>query len=607
MGTRLTTRFDETMPNTIRDVLSESSDDRPPGWQARLARIRTCLEDDGPIVVWLHGPVGAGKTALMAEVLRLARHSEVRVVRIDCRTIEPTAAGLLGYFSELLETELEEPEHAACFLSALGPRVLIEFDNYEVFRLADTWLRLAFIPALGSGARVVFVSREPPSAGWLSAMEWQPYFLRVSLSPQPGSDPDGLARRLLGISDPAVLEALEAVSVVRRITRPMLAALCPASEPATLYEALASLSFVESRRDGLAMQDDVRKIIGGRLQAADPTRYRAYQQQAWKLMRRQLRESARADLWRNTADTIYLIENPVIREAFFPSESARYSVQPAMPDDKRDIMQIASRHEPPGAVRAAELWWKHMMRAFHMVRDAAGSAVGYYCMARPDELFQDWMRQDPVAGHWQRHLSLRGASNRVPALFLRRWLSIEDGEHPCAVQAAAWIDIKRTYLELRPGLRRVYLALQDVGPYGPVATQLGFTVLEDLSEEIGGSTYYTAMLDFGPASVDGWISDLVAAELGIAEDRLLDPATRELVLDGRRIALTRLEYGLISALENRAGEAVARAELLQSVWGKNYEGGSNVVDAVVRGLRRKCGADADILETVRGVGYRLRA
>jgi DNA-binding response OmpR family regulator len=46
---------------------------------------------------------------------------------------------------------------------------------------------------------------------------------------------------------------------------------------------------------------------------------------------------------------------------------------------------------------------------------------------------------------------------------------------------------------------------------------------------------------------------------------------------------------------------------LEQVWGHNYEGGSNVVDAVVRGLRKKCGEHADIVETVRGVGYRLRA
>ena len=42
------------------------------------------------------------------------------------------------------------------------------------------------------------------------------------------------------------------------------------------------------------------------------------------------------------------------------------------------------------------------------------------------------------------------------------------------------------------------------------------------------------MLDFGPSSVDGWLARLVAAELGVEEDSLLDCAARELALDGRR-------------------------------------------------------------------------
>ncbi len=56
----------------------------------------------------------------------------------------------------------------------------------------------------------------------------------------------------------------------------------------------------------------------------------------------------------------------------------------------------------------------------------------------------------------------------------------------------------------------------------------------------------------------------------------------------------------------RQGKAVSRSELLQEVWETRYEGGSNVVDAVVRSVRRKLGSQASRLETVTGVGYRLR-
>jgi ABC-type cobalamin transport system ATPase subunit len=593
------------MTRTIRDVLSGTDDEQP--WQPQLDKVVTCLADDGPIVVWIHGPVGAGKTSLLAAFGGLAADRGASVISIDCRTVEPTEAGLLQELSEVLGQSLDSVSSAASAVSALADRAILAFDNYEVFRLADAWLRREFIPQLSASARVLMVSAEPPAAGWISAAEWQRHFLPVSLAVAADLDPPAQTRRYLAdISNPDTRRAIEAASVIRRITQPMLGALCPGQDADTLFEEIADQPFVETRRDGLAMLDVIHREVAERLNAADPERYRGYQRVAWKQLREQLRNSAPADLWRTTADVIYLIENPVIREAFFPSKSAQVSVETAMPGDQAAMLDITSRHEPD-AVDIMALWWKHLPGAFHIVRDTAGDVVGFYCIALPTELRSEWMAFDPVARQWQRHLEQSGKSNLAPSLFLRRWLSREAGEAPSPEQAAAWIDVKRTYLELRPALRRVYLALRDIGPYGPVATQLGFAVLDDCSTDLGDLHYHTAMLDFGPGSVDGWIVNLVAAELGIAEDQLLDKAARELVVNGSRVSLTPLEFGVVSMLESRPGEAVSRTELLKSVWGHDYDGGSNVVDAVVRGLRRKCGEHADILETVRGVGYRLRA
>lgn len=52
---------------------------------------------------------------------------------------------------------------------------------------------------------------------------------------------------------------------------------------------------------------------------------------------------------------------------------------------------------------------------------------------------------------------------------------------------------------------------------------------------------------------------------------------------------------------------VNRISLLQDVWGYSYQGGSNVVEAVIRSLRKKLGSRASMIETVRGSGYRLRS
>ena len=188
------------------------------------------------------------------------------------------------------------------------------------------------------------------------------------------------------------------------------------------------------------------------------------------------------------------------------------------------------------------------------------------------------------------------------ALFLRRWLSAQDGEAPSPVQAACWVDVKRKYLELRPHLRRVYLTVRDLEPYAAAALKLGFRVL--VEADVDG--WHSALLDLGPSSVDGWLARLVAAELGVEDDSLLDCAARELVFNGRRIGLTRLEFGVMEFLDRRTGEAVPRSALLASVWEQNYDGGGNVVDVVVRSLRKKLGEKASLIQTVHGVGYRLR-
>jgi two-component system, OmpR family, response regulator len=69
------------------------------------------------------------------------------------------------------------------------------------------------------------------------------------------------------------------------------------------------------------------------------------------------------------------------------------------------------------------------------------------------------------------------------------------------------------------------------------------------------------------------------------------------------VPLTRLEVMLLRELMEHSGESVAKDMLLASVWGLDFNPGSNVVDVCVRRLRSKLGFD--LIETVRGAGYRL--
>ena len=86
-------------------------------------------------------------------------------------------------------------------------------------------------------------------------------------------------------------------------------------------------------------------------------------------------------------------------------------------------------------------------------------------------------------------------------------------------------------------------------------------------------------------------------------DLILDVGRLEANIGHGPVALTRLEFLLLRELMEHAGQSVGKGQLLASVWGYNFDPGSNVVDVCVRRLRSKLGFE--LIETVRGEGYRL--
>ena len=89
----------------------------------------------------------------------------------------------------------------------------------------------------------------------------------------------------------------------------------------------------------------------------------------------------------------------------------------------------------------------------------------------------------------------------------------------------------------------------------------------------------------------------------------LDPAARRVWRGETQIELTPTEFAMLEAFMRRPGVALTRFELLEHGWDGEYENRSNVVDVHVKALRDRIDRpfETDSLETVRGVGYRLRA
>lgn len=451
------------------------------------------------------------------------------------------------------------------------------------------------MPALRENTRLALAGREPPGAAWISDFgdllatvplanlaaadagallrreglagahaarvirftHGHPLSLRLAASTL-GARPDltvpdaaiatvvtELARVYLTGLDQTTRAVLAAVCTLRRPTLSLLGALLPDVDPHDAYDLLRPLPFVEYGPDGLVLHDTVREVVAALLRANDPPTYRAHKVAAWRQLRQELRTAAPADLWRYTADLLYLIENPAVREAFFPTASQQYAVEPARPADEAAITTIAGAHQPAAALAVMRSWWDAMPSAFRVARNSDGSPAAFQCLCESTSVPAWLLAVDPVAATWREHLRANPVPRGQQVLFLRHMLAADGGEATTSAHAALILDLKRRYLEMRPRLRRIYSVAAD--PDGALSqfAPLGFARLPDGVAEIGGVSYHALYNDFGPSSIDGWLTDIAAREMLISEDGLLDPDRRQLILDGSRTDLTKLEFEVL--------------------------------------------------------------
>ena len=634
------------------------------GRRAELERLEVFALGDEPLVMHIQGIPGIGKTHLLNALAASIGGKGAFVVRIDARWCEPSAAGLCRAISrEIGASESEDPAVVATRLSDGAKRTLLVLDSYESFRLLDSWLRQAFLPSLSDSVRTILSSRETPRPAWRIAPAWRGLFdsmLLETFSPEVALEyltsegvPEGSARELnrvarghplalsLGLAlyfsggqvrgsaatrhqvlelmaalflegaDSETIQVVQAACLVRTATAPLLAAMLPHILPDVALDRLRALPFVSLGPHGLLVHEAVRGPVTAVLKSRDPLRYQAYRRAASQVVRDQYRQAPRSDHWRCTADVVYLLENENLREGFFPTTESPVSVEPARADDGTSISAIIHNFDGPQSRQALEQWWHYHPDSFFVVRDEQGGVQGFYQAIVASKVHKNVMGKDPLAASWARDLPR--LEDRAATLWLRRSLDRDTGEGPSSGQAACWLDIKRTYLELRPRLRWVYTCYCDAELYRRSFEQLGFRLVDEGRPVLDRVIQHTFRLDMGMDSVDGWLGNLLAQETGTATGEaacyspLLDEQARELVVNGSRTGLTPLEFGVFAYLVARPNRAVARYELVEAVWGYGKEAStSNVVETVVRSVRQKLGSHRNAVETVRGVGYRYR-
>jgi DNA-binding CsgD family transcriptional regulator len=506
------------------------------GRDAERARLRSLIDDDaGPAVVFVHGPGGIGKTALVA--------ATVDAVVVDGHHVEPTPAHLL------------EAIHAAGDIDdveAFGDGRVLVIDGYERLAMVDDWLRNDLVPTLPASVTTVVVGRNPPNVAWRATPGWPELVADLLVGPLSDADAAALVARrglrgaqaaaalrfgrghplALELSADAILrhpdlelaggppaevieqlidvlfadldesarQVVEAASVLRRVTEPGLHAVLDDDVDAA-WRTVRDLPFTTVRPNGLELNGVVQEAVASRLELRAPGRTRELRRRA---ARTALAEAERSPGWDATADLLHLVQNPIVRNAFIPPPGLQHPVEAARPEDLDAILSLVARVD--GDTSPIERWWELDPEAFRVLRGPRAEVRAFNVVRPADGVDDRLRRDDPLVGAFVADLSARPLPPRGRALFVRRALADTSGEDLSADLAPMIIDLKRTYLELRPELARVYTVKRDWSVQTDVMRAMGFVDLEEVA------SFTPCALDFGPGSVDGWLARHVEVE-----------------------------------------------------------------------------------------------
>jgi two-component system, OmpR family, copper resistance phosphate regulon response regulator CusR len=187
--------------------------------------------------------------------------------------------------------------------------------------------------------------------------------------------------------------------------------------------------------------------------------------------------------------------------------------------------------------------------------------------------------------------------------------SAPDGE--AGLDLARKLDVDLVLLDLLLPGRDGLDVLEDLREAKPRLPVIAVTALDDTGSRVSGLDAGADDYITKPFSVEE-LAARVRARLRWAEDQsgvlkagplTLDMASHRAVLNGKEVALSARELELLATFMRHPGQVLSRAQLLDHVWGLDFDPGSNVVDVYVAALRRKIGSSS--IDTVRGSGYRF--
>jgi hypothetical protein len=578
---------------TVAERLRGARARRFVGREAELELFASALESAEPSfsVLFVEGPGGVGKTALLHALAEVAGDLGLDPVRIDLRALEPSPAGFAAALGAALG--LTESESAVAVLTARR-RVVLLLDTFELATGLEDWLREWFVPALPAGSVVVIAGRTAPSAAWRRDPGWLELLRVISLrNLLPGEVrgllasvgvPDGSQERWLALTHghplalwlliercaqaggaaelPSVLHAapdvvrslvegfaagvpgprhraaLEVCARARFTTEDLLRAALDGGDAGELFAWLAERSFVEVGEYGLFPHDLVRDVIDAELRWRDPALSERLQRGIRRHVVARIRSARGREHERAVADLIYLHRGNPVTSAFWDWKSFGQVYADALRDEERAaVVAMVERHEGPESAALATHWLERQPRAFVALRGTGARPRGVVAQIALHAASATDLDRDPGARRMWAHAQAHGARPGDEVVACRFFVDDDAYQAPSPSFNVLTMTTTREWLG-RARLAWYYIAYADAEAGGPLMAYIDYHRAPEADFEVGGRRYGVFARDWRRGGAEGWLDLMAERELGAAAE----PA-RVAVEEPPLLALSQPEFG----------------------------------------------------------------
>lgn len=374
-------------------------------------------------VLFVHGPGGVGKTALLHALADRGDAAGSRPLVVDGRDVEATPAGFLAALGRI---------------GALDPRAarpILLVDTYELLDPIDAWLRDTLVPQLPAQAIVVLAGRKPPSKGWrgdpgwhglmqvvalenLGADDARSYLSAAGVAPplhdeivaatnghplalslvvdvlaQGGADADlsafhrpDVVRHLLeqfvdDLPTPDHRIALDTCALARATTHRHLRATVGRDDVDELFGWLRLLSFVGEGPHGLVPHDLARHVLSADVRWRDPERYRSLMLTLLRVTGDEMRDStAGHPAHLSLVDLLFAPQSHARLGRYWDySRLSEMKPQPLAPQDHELVVRMIRASDLEANARLALHWLGAQPDAFRVSRDPTGAIESIVC------------------------------------------------------------------------------------------------------------------------------------------------------------------------------------------------------------------------------------